>query len=115
MSSNLYHIATKIKKLAKIEKTSKSRLDFNSAITRRKLRSEIVRILFYLYMGYEGPHPWGRVARPIYPETHPLPLRDKNAGKEVRESIEKIMDDSYFEQWIRVLLRTVKNKIEKKK
>ena len=96
------------KKLRKVAGT----LDLNSQIARKKLRSEIVRILFYMAQGYGGPHPWGLLARPIYPEISPLPVKDKKAGKETREAIEELMKKGYWDQFIRILLRELKTKLK---
>jgi len=98
--------AKKLRKVAGV-------LDLNSQIARKKLRSEIVRILYYLSTSYSGPHPWGLLARPIYPEVSPLPIKDKNAGKETREAIEELMKKGYWDQFIRILLREVKTKLDK--
>lgn len=98
--------------LEAINKIASGPLNLNSAIARRKLKSELVRILFYIANGYQGPHPWGLLARPIYPEISPLPVKDKNAGKEMRELVESLMDKSYWDQFVRILLRELKTKLE---
>lgn len=102
-----------VKQLKRLNKIAAGPLNLNSAVARKKLRSEIVRILYYLAAGYGGPHPWGMLARPIYPEVSPLPVKDKNAGKAMREMIESLMEQSYWDQFVRILLRELKTKLEK--
>ena len=87
----------------------------NSSLARDKLRSELVRILFYMHEGYNTVNPWGIKNRPQYPERTPISVVDKNAGKEVREALEKLMKDSKWDSLLRQLLKAVKElKIEKK-
>jgi len=99
-----YGLDKKVGSIVKIANT-----DLNSSLIRTKFKSEIVRTLFFIAMGYSFPNPWGIAARPIYPERTPLPIKDKNAGKEPREAIEKLINGSKYDGWIRQLLRDIKD------
>lgn len=58
-----------------------------------KVVDDLVRMFYYTFKGYEGPHPWGTAARPPQPEYRPLPLKDKQHGAAYR-----ILIDQYFKQ-----------------
>jgi hypothetical protein len=103
--ANLQYISDKLRSISK-EANYK---DFNSSLTREKFKSEIVRILYYMYCGYNStPHPWGLKNRPQFPERLPLPIIDKEVGKDVRKALENLINSSKWDSWIRQLLKAAK-------
>jgi hypothetical protein len=61
--------------------------------------------------GYNGPHPWGSIARPAYPEFSPVPVKNSSAELELREAIEKVLEDPQWDAICRRLLREMDRKI----
>lgn len=92
--------------------TAKKKLNpLNTERCRTKLKSDIGRLLYYMAVGYDGPHPWGSMARPPYPEFSPLVVKDIHAEKQTRETIEKFMNDPEWTQLIGRLLRELNRKL----
>lgn len=102
-----------IKDLKDLANKSPNINDFNSSLIRTKFKSEIVRILYYLIVGSQGPHLWGIQNRIQPPERSPLPLKDPNACKVTRETLEKLVNSSSWDSWIRQLLRAAKDELTK--
>ena len=88
--------------------------DFNSSLVRTKFKSELVRILYYIAIGMQGPHPWGIASRPQPPERLPLQVKDKTAGKYTRETLEKFINNPRWDSWIRQLLKEAKKELSVK-
>ena len=111
MTARLRKVASGLKEVASL-KTAKPKLNSLSTDRARvKFKSELVRILYYIARGYEGPHPWGISGRPPYPERSPVPLKDSGAESELRESIEEFLADSQWDTVIRRMLRELNRKI----
>jgi hypothetical protein len=94
--------ATKRKKKLNVLNTDRSKL---------KLKAELSRILYYMAVGYDGPHLWGASARPPFPEFSPLVLKDNQSERHVRETIEKFLADP---EWVTIfskLLRELNRKL----
>jgi hypothetical protein len=91
--------------------TAKSKKKYNTVTTpkfRAKFHSELVRILYYLVVGYAGPHPWGERARPPYPEFTPLEVKSDN-GKKVRDAVAKVISNpTYTKLWNQFLIDLTK-------
>jgi len=109
MSEKIDKVVKELKSIA----GGKNINDFNSATVRNKVKSEMVRILYYMAQNFEGPHPWGIASRLMPPRSLPLPLKDKNAGKHTREVLEKLINDSKWDSRIRQLLREAKDNLSK--
>lgn len=62
---------------------------WNSSSRLDKLMDEMLRTFYYSFRGYEGPHPWGLIARPPYPEYRPLKVKDETAGAPYRVVIQE--------------------------
>lgn len=111
MKHRLRKVASGLKEVA-TQKTAKPK--YNSLSTERarvKFKSELLRVLYYMAQGYSGPHPWGAAARPPYPEQSPLQLKDAGAETELRETIEKFLNDSRWDSTLGRLLRELNRKI----
>ncbi len=72
-----------------------------------KFRSELQRILYYWIEGYDADHPWGIMARPPFPETIPLSIKDPKAGKETRDIIQDKLQEGRWSTNLRNLLREI--------
>jgi hypothetical protein len=83
----------------------------NTEQSKIKFRSELVRLLYYMAVGYNGPHPWGNSARPPFPEFSPLSLKDAGAEKQVRDTIEKMLSDPEWSFILSKLLRELNRKL----
>lgn len=78
-----------------------------------KFKSELIRTLYYMLVGYEGPHPWGVSAKPAYPEYSPLPVRNKACGKQAREAVESLISSRDFEVMCKKILADMDKKVSK--
>ena len=96
-------ISSRLRKLASLQ----------SEIKRTKFEDELARTLYYLHMGYGGPHPWGFTGRPPYPEHSALRVTDQAAGKRERAAIQKVLRHQEWKQMLRRLLRDVDTELAK--
>lgn len=80
---------------------------------RAKFKSELIHTLYYMLVGYEGPHPWGVTAKPAYPEHNPLPLRNKECGKHVREAVEAVISSRDLDVICKKILAEMDKKVSK--
>lgn len=69
-----------------------------------KLMDNLVRDFYYLFKGYEGPHPWGAQARPPQPEYRPLKVVDKQHGSSYRTLLTQYFKEPRVRaRWFRTL------------
>lgn len=76
-----------------------------------KFKSELARVLYYMSVGYNGPHPWGTSARPPYPEFNPAPIKDTDAEPEVVSKIEDFLADSKWDIIFKRFLRELNKEL----
>lgn len=103
----LSRIATGLLVLADKKPSTRTKQIYTE-IRYKKFRSELHRLLYYWLEGYATKeHPWGIKGRPPFPETTPLPLTDKKAGKEVRELLLEKLEKGQWDAALRRLLREI--------
>lgn len=99
---------------AKDKATPRRKKGLNKITTPRsfdKFTSEMVRSVYYMSLGYVGPHPWGPLARPPYPEFSPLPVKDEEAEPELRKAIDKVISSSRWSVVLKRLLREIEKEL----
>ncbi len=96
----------KVASKAKYNKLSSEKL-------RAKFKSELVRTLYYMLVGYKGPHPWGVSAKPAYPEYNNLPIRNRECGRHVREAMESLISSRDLDAICKKILAEVDKKVSK--
>lgn len=103
-------IVSQIRTLAKPKPIIRRRV--TNTRERRKIKSELERILYYVLVGYGGPHPWGSKARPPHPELEPLQIIDQEAGKEIREAIQSVVNEPRFSSQLKLMLIEIDKRIK---
>jgi hypothetical protein len=93
------------------KKASKSKYnDIDTEKFKAKFKSELVRTLYYMLVGYAGPHPWGPSNRPAYPEYSPIAVTHPGYERKLRETIESMLSSPEWDKNIKKLLRDL-NKV----